>query len=178
MRDGLTAMTNAFRCFYPDTHNGLTSMRGQVLKAADANQGFSRSVTGHWEKDMVLALRGFAASQRASLGRGRCGSISAQIHAGSLGTRGYRAQSCCLPPRERRRRPRSRSFAARWLACAYPCRRFACTLAGTCARLGADAVRYSFIVADFHRLLLAGLTGALSCSFNFGHADDRLRHGS
>jgi hypothetical protein len=26
-----------------------------------------------------------------------------------------------------------------------------------CARLGADAVRHSFIVADFHRLLLAGL---------------------
>ena len=29
------------------------------------------------------------------------------------------------------------------------------------ARLGADAVRYSFIVADFHRLLLAGFTDAL-----------------
>jgi hypothetical protein len=53
------------------------------------------------------------------------------------------------------------SYAARWLAYALPCRRFACTFAGTCARLGADAVRYSFIVADFHRLLLAGLTGAL-----------------
>ena len=59
---------------------------------------------------------------------------------------------------------RERTFAAPWLACAYPCRRFACTLAGTCARLGADAARYTFIVADFHRLLLAGLTGALSCS--------------
>ena len=32
---------------------------------------------------------------------------------------------------------------------------------GTCARLGADAGRYSFIVTDFHRLLLAGFTGAL-----------------
>jgi hypothetical protein len=39
-------------------------------------------------------------------------------------------------------------------------RRFADTLAGACARLGADAVRYSFIVADFHHLLLAGFTGA------------------
>src|SRR5262252_8320811 len=29
------------------------------------------------------------------------------------------------------------------------------------ARLGADVVRYSFIVVDFHHLLLAGLTGAL-----------------
>jgi hypothetical protein len=49
------------------------------------------------------------------------------------------------------------SFAAQWLAHALPYRRFA--IPG--ARLGADAVRYSFIVADFHRLLLAGLTGAL-----------------
>jgi hypothetical protein len=32
-------------------------------------------------------------------------------------------------------------FVAQWLAYALPCRRFACTLAGTCARLEADAVR-------------------------------------
>ena len=31
------------------------------------------------------------------------------------------------------------------------------------ARLGADAVCYSFIVADFHRLLLAGFAGAPVC---------------
>ena len=42
-------------------------------------------------------------------------------------------------------------FAAQWLACTLPCRRFADTLADICARLGADAVRYTFIVADFHR---------------------------
>jgi len=53
-----------------------------------------------------------------------------------------------------------KSYAAQWLAYALPCRRFACTLAGTCARLGADAVRYSFTVVDSHHLLLAGLTGA------------------
>ena len=53
------------------------------------------------------------------------------------------------------------SFAAQWLAYAFPYRRFARTLAGTGARLGADAVRYSFIVRDSHPLLLAGLTGAL-----------------
>src|SRR5262249_15178730 len=58
------------------------------------------------------------------------------------------------------RPPRYPSFAARWLAYALPYRRFACTFTGTCARLGADAVRYSFIVADFHHLLLAGFTGA------------------
>src|SRR5262245_64659175 len=52
------------------------------------------------------------------------------------------------------------SFAAQWLACALPCRRFARTLADTGARLGADADRYSFIVVDSHHLLLAGFTGA------------------
>jgi hypothetical protein len=55
------------------------------------------------------------------------------------------------------------SFAARWLACAHPsraraiARRFAITLADADPRLGADAVHYSFIVADFDRLLLASL---------------------
>ena len=63
-----------------------------------------------------------------------------------------------------------RSFAAQWLAYALPYRRFAGApvdtltdiLVTACARLGADAVRYSFIVADFHHLLLAGFTGALN----------------
>jgi len=49
------------------------------------------------------------------------------------------------------------SIAAQWLACTYPCRRFADILANACARLGADAVRYSFIAGDLHPLLLAGL---------------------
>jgi hypothetical protein len=49
------------------------------------------------------------------------------------------------------------AFAAQWLAYALPYRRFAGTLADDDARLGADADRYSFIVSDFHRLLLAGL---------------------
>ena len=48
-------------------------------------------------------------------------------------------------------------FAAQWLAYALPDRRFACTLAGADARLGADVGRYSFIVVDSHHLLLAGL---------------------
>jgi hypothetical protein len=48
-------------------------------------------------------------------------------------------------------------FAAQWLAYAIPCRRFASGLAANDARLGVDADRYSFIVSDFHRLLLAGL---------------------
>ncbi len=48
-------------------------------------------------------------------------------------------------------------FAAQWLAYALPDRRFACTLTDADARLGADVGRYSFIVADLHHLLLAGL---------------------
>jgi hypothetical protein len=52
------------------------------------------------------------------------------------------------------------SFAAQWLACALPYRRFARTLADTGARLGADADRYSFIAVDSHHLLLADFTGA------------------
>jgi hypothetical protein len=49
------------------------------------------------------------------------------------------------------------SFAAQWLAYAFPCRRFALALTDNGARLGADVVRYSFIVVDLHHLLLAGL---------------------
>ena len=48
------------------------------------------------------------------------------------------------------------AFAARWLACMLPYRRFAATLAGADARLGADVDRYSFTVADLHLLLSAG----------------------
>jgi hypothetical protein len=60
-------------------------------------------------------------------------------HGNDVGTRNYRP------------------FAAPWPACTLPCRRFAGTLAGTDARLGADVDRYSFIVVDLHHLLLAGL---------------------
>jgi hypothetical protein len=55
---------------------------------------------------------------------------------------------------------RDMPFAAQWLAYALPCRRFAHALASMHARLGADVDRYSFIsfiAADFHYLLLAGL---------------------
>jgi hypothetical protein len=53
--------------------------------------------------------------------------------------------------------PEKITYAAQWLAYTLPCRRFTDTLAGAGARLGADADRYPFIAADFHRLLLAGL---------------------
>src|SRR5580658_10495481 len=53
--------------------------------------------------------------------------------------------------------PGNSDFVAQWLAYALPCRRFVDVLASGNARLGADVVRYAFIVSDFHRLLLAGL---------------------
>ena len=52
------------------------------------------------------------------------------------------------------------AFAAQWLAYALPYRRFDTALADCVARLGVDAVCYSFIVADFHHLLPAGFAGA------------------
>ena len=53
------------------------------------------------------------------------------------------------------------SIAAQWLACTFPCRRFAGILSNACARLGADVDCYSFIVVDLHHLLLAGLPAHL-----------------
>jgi hypothetical protein len=46
-------------------------------------------------------------------------------------------------------------IAAQWLACPFPCRRFADVLTDACARLGADVGRYSFIAEDLHLLLVA-----------------------
>ena len=54
------------------------------------------------------------------------------------------------------------SFAAQWLACAYPYRRFADVLTNACARLGANVDRYSLIAVDLHHLLLAGLPAHLT----------------
>jgi hypothetical protein len=61
------------------------------------------------------------------------------------------------------------TIAAQWLAYAFPYRRFADTLADACARLGADADRYSFIAVDLHHLLLAGLPAHFE-SYHPSHA--------
>ena len=53
-------------------------------------------------------------------------------------------------------------FAAQWLAYARPYRRFGQALTDQPARLGVDAVRYSFIVVDFHHLLPAGRPALLT----------------
>src|SRR5467141_2458921 len=54
----------------------------------------------------------------------------------------------------------------------FPYRRFADVLADACARLRADVDRYSFIVVDFHLLLLADLPAhslALRPAHSRGH---------
>ena len=47
-------------------------------------------------------------------------------------------------------------FAAQYPGPHVPCERLACVLTDAHPSLGADVVRYSFIVRDFHPLLLAG----------------------
>jgi hypothetical protein len=54
-----------------------------------------------------------------------------------------------LPPSQRRQCPGYESLRG--------CRRFAAALAGDRARLEVDVDRYSFIVSDLHRLLIARL---------------------
>lgn len=49
------------------------------------------------------------------------------------------------------------AFVAQWLACSFPYRRFADTLAGAYARLRATVTRYIFSAVDLHHLLFAGL---------------------
>jgi hypothetical protein len=46
---------------------------------------------------------------------------------------------------------------AQWLACALPTGRFVPAVAGSNARLGANADRTYFVAVDLHHLLLAGL---------------------
>jgi hypothetical protein len=72
-----------------------------------------------------------------------------------------RAPQCCLPLAHRRRRSGLTGFAALYLAYVSPYRLLVCPLAETSARLGADVVRYTFIVEDFHFLLLASLLANL-----------------
>jgi hypothetical protein len=75
--------------------------------------------------------------------------------------------------------PGTVDFVAQWLAYALPYRRFVDVLANGNARLGADVVRYTFIVSDFHRLLLAGLPAhfefdlpaSVDSNFNVTQAD-------
>ena len=61
---------------------------------------------------------------------------------------------------------------AQWLAYVLPYRRFAAALTGSRARLRADVARYSVIVSDLHRPLVAGLPA--HCERFSGH----YRHGN
>src|ERR1700730_14815741 len=72
--------------------------------------------------------------------------------------------------------PGTIDFVAQWLAYALPYRRFAAVLANGNARLGADVVRYTFIVSDFHRLLLAGLPAHFESDMASHAVQSRRRH--
>ena len=69
-------------------------------------------------------------------------------HAGLAKCSRWRSWTYCLPLHRQCRHPEPVSIAAQWLACTFPCRRFADILADACARLGADVGRYSFIAVD------------------------------
>ena len=72
----------------------------------------------------------------------------------------WRSWTCCFHYTNSSHR-NTFSIAAQWLACTFPCRRFADILADACAPAQEPmSVRYSFIVVDLHHLLLAGLPGA------------------
>jgi hypothetical protein len=60
------------------------------------------------------------------------------------------------------------SIAAQWLACPFPCRRFADVLTDACARLGADVVCYSFIVEDSHGRFRVKWSGSSAHQKNSG----------
>src|SRR5208283_5430999 len=57
-------------------------------------------------------------------------------------------------------------FAAQWLACAHPYRRFACLLTKVGARLGADAGRYS-LRTDAEPLALLCADAVLAKALNW-----------
>lgn len=76
---------------------------------------------------------------------------------GSSGARDHAAEHVAFRLVDSVGTQRTNIFQARWLAYAFPYRRFADAFAGACARLGADVVRDAFIAVDLHHLLLAGL---------------------
>jgi hypothetical protein len=65
-------------------------------------------------------------------------------------------------------------YEAQWLAYALPYRRFAAVLTDCVARLGADMDRYSFVVSDLHRLLVAGLPAHCERFWTLPHQPARL----
>lgn len=76
---------------------------------------------------------------------------------GRSGTRDYAPARIAFRVVERVGTQDIPNFAAQWLACTLPYRRFTCTLTGTGARLGAGVGHYSVTAVDLHHLLLAGL---------------------
>ena len=68
-----------------------------------------------------------------------------------------RARLYRLPPSQRRQHPEYESLRGSMAGLCAPLPTFAVALTGDRARLVVDVDRYSFIVSDLHRLLIAGL---------------------
>jgi hypothetical protein len=75
----------------------------------------------------------------------------------SCGHSRKRTQQCCLPRCRLCRHSGVSTYAAQFLACTFPDRRFACSLTAGHARLAANVDRSTFFAVDFHHLLPAGL---------------------
>src|SRR5262249_19870923 len=71
----------------------------------------------------------------------------------------------------------STSFAAQWLACALPCRRFAVTLAGANARLGAEVVSLRLPRGGLAPPTPCRSPGALRLSPSYFSALEYAQHG-
>jgi hypothetical protein len=95
-------------------------------------------------RDLPVPAHGASAHARVS---DRAGSSS--------GSRSRRPP-CCLPLSRRRRHP-EQTFAAQWLAYAFPCQRFAARLAGRRRMPRAQCGSLLLHCSDFHHLLLAAL---------------------
>ena len=78
-------------------------------------------------------------------------------HAGSSRRSRLRARLYRLPPSQRRQHPEYESLRGSMAGLCAPLPTFAVALTGDRARLVVDVDRYSFIVSDLHRLLIAGL---------------------
>ena len=130
---------------------GLTSPARASPASARRLPGADHTATGRWSSGRPPGSRARSVRTCQGLRPRRAGRVLAIMPASVLPSAGQTASAL-----------RTNPFAAQWLACTIPYRRFAPSLAAGNARLGADVGRYSFIAVDFHHLLLAGLPAHLT----------------
>ena len=144
-------LTRACSPASPLLWQGLTSPARASPASARRLPGADHAANGLWSNERPPGSRARSVRTCQGLRPRRAERVLAMMPASVLPSAGQTASAL-----------RTNSFAARWLAYTIPCRRFAPSLAAGNARLGADAVRYSFIAVDSHHLLLAGLPAHLT----------------